>query len=51
MTTLSGLSTPITRGALVEVLAHAVLEQGTSIVLLNLATPIRSQKLRIASGV
>ena len=39
------------RGALVQVLAEASSSQAISITLLNLATPMRSQNLRIASGV
>jgi hypothetical protein len=51
MTTFSGFSTAMRAGRLVEVLAHAVLEQADVDVLLAFATPTRSQKARIASGV
>ena len=52
LTTFKGRSTPITRLArLFRSSRRQCSKRATSMVLLNLATLIRSQKLRIASGV
>ena len=52
MTTFSGRSTAITRGArLLRSSRRASSSQDMSMMPSNLETPMRSQKLRIASGV